>query len=106
MKSVPHKGYLVVGLVGFLVDGFEVVGPEVVVGEVVGGEVVGGEVVGDELVGDELVVVEVILSGVLIQSWPRPSGCGFLSSFESAIPYKILEFCESAMISFTSSLVG
>ena len=62
--------------------------------------VVGLDVVGLDVVGlDE---------GATLQprsKIPRPSGCGFLSSFESAISYKILELSELAMVVSTSILV-
>jgi hypothetical protein len=73
----------------------------------VGGLVVGCDV-GGLVVGCDVVGCEVFRAGAMIQPWskiPRPSGCGFLSSFDSAIPYKTLELSVLLIISSASSLV-
>ena len=87
---------------------FLVVGGLVVGGLVVGGLVVGCDVVGCDVVGCDVICCEAVRAGAMIQPWskiPRLSGCGFLSSFDSAIPYKTLEFIEFLIISSTSFLV-
>ena len=92
MTFSPHQfvGRLVVGclVVGLDVDGREV-----------GGEVLGGEVVGFE------VGVEVGLQ-VSFGVSSRSPGCGFLCSFDSTIPYKSREACDSRMVFSTLLIVG
>ncbi len=96
MTFSPHQ-FVRRLVVGCLVVGLDVDGREV------GGEVLGREV-GGEVVGCE-VGVEVGLQ-VSFGVGSRSPGCGFLCSFDSTIPYKSREACDSRMVFSTSLVVG